>query len=304
MADSEQVAVHAYGIQPEVLNSWERFSRFFIENCGYGKGRVIAAIPSKNEWMNRVKVACEKAGMKPSRRKSVSERMVRYGDRFYELDSDVGDSIRSDVEWVQQALSVKPQVPLRLILSDQEHADGDIQEVGNIDDTGPWHVEASGMVERSVQAFEKLCGLMLKQSRRIKFVDPYLHIESQVFRALLPMAWKGKEPRGVELHVTAKSGLAAVETAQAALQDVVPDGQKLIVQNWGVDGADRMHDRFLLTDLGGVTTGWGFDREDASVTHASLMTASGADQWKKILREGNERWERIGEPFEVWGIGQ
>ena len=45
MSSLEGVAIHEYGIDPRVLNSWERFSRFFIECCIYGERRVISAIP-------------------------------------------------------------------------------------------------------------------------------------------------------------------------------------------------------------------------------------------------------------------
>lgn len=302
MTSLEGVAIHEYGIDPGIVDSWERFSRFFIECCGYGEGRVISAIPNRRRWSEAVIEACRNRGMSPVRLQSVMERLRRGEDRFFERGASPPGH---DLEWLSAAIAEHEREELRLIIARSTRSYAFVETPEDLDADGRWKATKSGPLERSVEAIKGLCAKLLAQSRRLSIVDPYLDVKGRVFRTLLPHAWKGRAPSRVDLHVTSRSG--PNEFIDESIQELIPAGGSVTVHVWERESMDesldKVHDRFLLTELGGLSLGWGFQDAQGSATQASLMDQESCRAWLARLRPdaGVYRLER--DPFVVWGIG-
>lgn len=302
MTSEEGIAIHEYGVDPGVINSWERFSRFFVECCGFGEGRVISAIPSRRRWGDAVLEACAAGGMPPIKRKSVEERLRRGEDRFFEREAP---EVQGEREWLDAALAEHEREALRLIIARADLGHADVETPEEMDIEGRWKATKTGPVQRSAAAIELLCRKLLMQAKKLSFVDPYLDVKGRVLRALLPQAWRGRSPSRVDLHTTRQSGLNGhIEDSLASL---VPAGRYVKVYVWAqesLDGAfDKVHDRFLLTELGGISLGWGFKEATDSVTQASLMSQESSRAWQARLRAEQNVYRLEREPFEVWGTG-
>ena len=68
------------------------------------------------------------------------------------------------------------------------------------------------------------------------------------------------------------------------LPAVVPAGVELVVRRWrNRDGGDRLHNRYILTDIGGVQFGVGLDEGDPGTTDD--VTLLHADAYRRRLED-------------------
>lgn len=301
MPGLDSVAIHEFGIEPAVLNSWERFSRFFIECCGFGEGRVISEIPDRRDWSNAVLVACQQSGMKQVRLKSVEEWLRRGEDRFFERAPSGGGPYSL---WIDAAIAAHQVEPLKLIIAEEENDEPFVETPEELNPDGPWSCVRTGPVKRSAAAIAQLCRKILWQAKKISLVDPYLDVGGPVVRALLPLAWNGRNPSRVHLHVTNRAG--EDDHIRDALGPLIPAGETVVVHVWRKESLqadmDRVHDRFLLSELGGVSLGWGFSSEPDSVTQASLLDQESAQAWLARFRPESSAYELERDPpLEIWG---
>jgi hypothetical protein len=123
-------------------------------------------------------------------------------------------------------------------------------------------------VIRTGEEIAKALTPLLLHTRTVLFVDPYFDISNARIRETLKCclnAFVANGPEGLrcEVHYGDMNGMpdtpSIERNAAIWLGDVIPGGMLVIFNTWKrkVNGED-FHDRFLLTEKGGVKLGAGF----------------------------------------------
>lgn len=166
---------------------------------------------------------------------------------------------------------------------------------------------SSDCVPRNAQSLNEILLPLLQNSAAITFVDPYF-FPNKRFR----------EPYGLHLASIAASShvrvqgsrtvtiICAVDTGKAACSAIefkrsceeilpswLPEGLTLnIYRIKSIPGKQEVHNRYILSDIGGVSFGHGTDRSDNdSYDDINLLSAPQFSRWKAAYTPGSPHFD-------------
>lgn len=303
-----------YAVEPAAIGqSWETF-RYLIEKFGFSEGRLISRFPST--WARLVMEAADAADVPPVARKRIEEKLRAKKDvvllksgRTYDPDLPT---------WVENAIASHAQNPFQAILT-AEDQDGDYclcQE--EIDDTHQLiYVPKSADIPRTAVSLAGACALLLRASRDIDIVDPYLfRIEGPQFgyrktvREFLRAIYdSGQRNVIARLHFGNANNCPPYphirQNVGRWFQGVIPDTFIIQFIGWDeVQGGEDFHDRFVLTDRGGVQIGSGLaevgPQEHALIT---LLDHAHAQDIRARFDPHNGVYNQFGNTLEISSNG-
>ncbi len=179
----------------------------------------------------------------------------------------------ADRSWVENA--VDQQVPFHAVLARLNPArDPRVLVADELDESTPrWAAQHGTTVPRTAEAIAKAMGSMLRIARNIIFVDPYFAPDRPRFvKVIAACVRAGCDGRAVG---TAKVCILSSDreengtyehletTCGKHLPREFPADLEVMIRRLGErqDG-ERLHNRYILTELGGVSFGVGLDEPD------------------------------------------
>jgi hypothetical protein len=128
-----------------------------------------------------------------------------------------------------------------------------------------WKTNQTQVVQRTAEEMAAIAAPLLSLARRIIFVDPCFGPHHERFRRPLaaflshvaPEVWTSAD-RAVQLHGGIPDRAPTAQHFRAecerCLPKIVPPGVKLWVCRWKErHGGDKLHNRYILTEVGGVS---------------------------------------------------
>jgi hypothetical protein len=118
---------------------------------------------------------------------------------------------------------------------------------------------------------------MLTNCKQIHLIDPHFGPENPKHRKVLEalmdvLAEQALTPEIVRVHCKKKSPLAFFEQEAAKMAARLPTGCTIEFMRWGQKrGGEKLHNRYVLTDLGGVMIGVGLDAGEEGETDDLLL---------------------------------
>jgi hypothetical protein len=317
--------IYEFAVDPAVVATWherERF-RFFKGKFGLGCPRVLSMFPDPG-WARRVLSSFDEvfAG-NPSDRQDARKRLEAL---LVQLDVEASRrrrSVASDRPWLPDAEVEHVQRPFhRLLSTNNPRNNADVLLADDVDEETPgWH-----MVRRTPDAIAAALAPMLRFAREVKLVDPYFDAskEDRWVRTLVRVLEVAHDQRragegvSVELHTSverardeeALSDIEAervasniIQTCKARLPRRLPAGTAVTVVVWSEkDGGEQFHNRYVLTNAGGVLLGTGLDA--ARQGHAAqddfvlLQREQYVERWRQ-LHPNSSAFKRRGRPERV-----
>ena len=262
--------IYAYAIEPAVAAAWSRRSelRFIRDKFGLGTPRVMLELPKFSKWRKAVYNAAEKLQL------TELEKNVGLAEVFRVLSEN--RARRPDCEydgtrpWIENALSEFARHPFEGIIA-MMNASGHAHvlitdQLGHSTDAR-WDKPISAVPNRSPEKLANAVRAMLENCREVQLIDPYFGPGNKrhrvVLEALLSRLVTGRSsPVEVTVHCgDKKSGtLEYFETEAQHMARRIPTCVRVRFLRWRQrEGGDRFHNRYILTDLGGVTFGTGLD---------------------------------------------
>lgn len=262
--------IHEYAVEPELVATWGSLQdfRFFVRSFGLGQPRVVSEFPAAANWRRLVmNAARDLEGLALTRVtelvRALSEKMI----------VRPGHTYNNGREWLPNAEVEHDRLAFYAILAranPRNHV-----AVLNPSDIGAahqrWDIPRSKTPLRRAQEMCDCINAMLINCTEVVFIDPY-------FRAGLPSKRRPIErflqviatnrrrvPVRVEIHVSADhDGAPAAgffqNECRRSLQPIIPVGLTVIVKRWRPRaGGVGLHNRYVLTDIGGVNFGHGLD---------------------------------------------
>lgn len=273
--------IYEYAVDPGLLPIWAQKKQydFWKKQFELGERRVVTAVSTKRKWKELARPLLRSGAL------NGGVDTARLGELFKMLSGD-GDGFpvveRSDssydgtLGWLENALVEHGRAPLTGVLTHRE----DRAEPHIIDakdyavDHEHWNLPEVEPVARSADAFAEALGPMLRAASKVVFIDPYLDFDddrySRSTRALLAQFLAGPVTPTEVLFIT---GPRCVEVpkvptwlrrARKGLRPVAPElpshsvaGRIQVIRQR--PGGQKLHDRFVLTDIGGVQFTIGLD---------------------------------------------
>ena len=291
--------IYEYALEPELVASLTERSeaRYFYESFGLGQPRLVSHYPKR--WKALVWDAFQKSssGSSPVQRKRMeelierlSEVMVRRRDVFW----------NGGRPWLENAEQEHDRKPFRGIVAQANPRNRAEVLVGkDLDEQSfpRWAAPRGAIVPRQARQMADLVLPMLRCCGVAIFVDPHFGPENARHRrpleALLEALVDGRPDLGslrVEVHTEVKSTTDFFKsTCESRLGRYIPVGLSVKFRRWTTRLAgETLHNRYILTDLGGLIFSHGLDEGEPGETDD--VTLMNKDQYRR-------RWEQYAGEF-------
>ena len=305
--------IHEYALEPELVATWTDPSdcRYFKESFGLGQGRVVSRYPKR--WKRLVWDAF--CGNNDLAQKRLEELLVHLSERMVRRSNIQWDA--NSTSWLENAEREHDRYPFHAILAQtnpERHTHVLTESEMGDDSATRWPVRRGLSVKRSAVEMAEAVAPMLKCSSVVIFIDPYFGPERPRYRypfeAFLERMLRqrpGEEPERIEVHTSAENTGEEKFFREACTKNLcrwIPDEIPVLVRRLKQkQGGERLHNRYILTDLGGVAFGTGLDEGDEGETDD--ITLMDRDQyelrWSQYSENPPAGFEQAGDPVEVVG---
>ena len=294
-----------YAVDPTCIGDWHLF-RYLIESFGVPRGRLIAKYPSK--WLQMVYASCGSFTFQQKQKLEIElTRIKKYGL------SKTSRTYDGNFDWLENALAQHEIKPFYAIISEKDDINHQVLAVSEITEVDPlWGIQRTMVVPRNAESMAAAVSTLLVSSQHIVLIDPHFGPENirhrRPLQAFLRAAVENRSARmpEIEIHTQVKSSKEFFrEQCQNRLTPLIPADLKVRFVRWTVkpDG-QPLHNRYILTDLGGVSFQHGLDddrnREGATDDIALLDRDSYEQRWAEYVGE-NPAFDLCEEPFELVG---
>lgn len=253
--------VYEYALEPSLLGSWQRF-RYLTERFGVSHGRLISRYPKR--WKALVYEAL--GACSDLDKKRIEERLVRLDDRMVTRAHE-WDTTR---DWLSNAELEHARRSFHAILAiTNPRGSGAVLLADDLDEGTPrWNVSRGIAVSREASALADAIAPLLRIARNIVFIDPHFDPYKARARAALTefLARVGARANGVpiervEFHTGFNEGNVGFDAeCRRQLPQRIPAGIRVRFVRWRERaGGEGLHNRYVLTDRGGVSLAWGLD---------------------------------------------
>ena len=254
-----------YAVEPRAVGSGWRICLYLMEKFGFDRGRLISQFPKS--WLRMVYEAS--AHLQPIERARVTEILNRSKPNVVRFRRQYD----AKLDWLGNAVDQQCREPFHAIIA-EENPQGlpFVVRAEEVDEAHPlmvaphnWEVPRVG-----VQLAHAMAPL-LRTAGTVLFVDKYFKFDDTTYKETLREALSVDSSRGqrdtrCEIHFADHQRCAPIQEIELRvgrwLQGAIPAGMSVVLFCWKEkSGGEDFHDRFLLTDKGGMTIGAGFSAD-------------------------------------------
>lgn len=268
-----------YAVEPSLIADYAS-ARYFLEKFGCDRGRVLAQFPKS--WLRMV---YDSLRCKPVEKARVEELLARV--KSSSLTKRPGATFDPARSWLEQAVNEDARgaaMAFAAILADGVDRAPKIVN-GHVLDEGDhrWVVTTDRIVVRTAKDMADAIHPLLCVSSKIRFIDPYFdgsrRDRTEPILEFIARAVGGSRSQSgpvLEIHAANPNDKSA-EFIQEGLQRFaakLPVNVAVTFTQWSErPGGDQFHNRYVLTDVGGVEFGTGLDHKPGQATdRVSLLS--------------------------------
>lgn len=185
-----------------------------------------------------------------------------------------------DIEWLDEAVTSHGQEEFYAIVTLGDSLSVKTRPpctipIGSVWKSAAWRDRAnSRRVQRTAATFQNVLRPVLRHAKSIMLIDPNIRPEEGRFfrslQALVHTAFNRPDPNTLkvfEIHARPPAFVASTYSwfegeLRSRIGSLVPAGKRLRLVLWQ-EMRPRLHNRFVLTNFGGVTLGVGLDESDS-----------------------------------------
>jgi hypothetical protein len=270
--------VYGFALDPELVATWgdKANYRYFYDKFGLGQPRMMVEFPKLKNWRRQVLQATNGLGDLEKQKVTelisiLTERAITRGPhRDY-------DGTRP---WLENAEDEHAGNPFHAILAfNNPRGNKSVLVGGNLggDREPRWDLERSCVVNRKAAEMAASIQSLLRNSREIIFVDPHFGPENARHRrpleAFLTMLVANRDV-AINVLTSEKATIEFFKSeCKKRLPQIMPRGLSVCFsQLTEKPGGEKLHNRYVLTDIGGVKFNVGLDDgNDGQTDDVDLM---------------------------------
>jgi len=269
--------IKEFAVEPEaIVNSYRDFS-YVVEKFGVCEGRVISRFPKT--WKRLVYEAAQERHQGKVEGKRIEERLRRLPDEvLVAMSRPAGNG-----EWIAVAIAEHQRQPFDYLLTNGPQGIAEAVPVENLDGEHPClQITREISIPREAEAMASACAFLLKTAKVIKIIDPHLDFSKSRFREPFKAFMKHvRAGTQIEIYRGIDDGGPAREflrqNAEQFLPNALPAGVNARIR---LLPAGPIHNRFLLTDLGGIKFGVGLDAAGPNTAPEDELSLMVPDVWQ------------------------
>ena len=295
--------IHEYAVQPELAAAWSanpKDRRYFLDNFGVGTPRIVSKCPKR--WTKLVRAARSQlqhpGDIGDIDKKRAEEFIARLSQTMVKRQAGFGWSDRRS--WLENVVEEHQTTPFRAILARRGTTeDSAILGADELDGDAPlWAAPRGVSVPRTAGDIADAVRDMLRAATDVVFIDPhfkpqlprYVNVIAACLRACREQRVPAGDPK-IRILSSAKDGSAPeyfAEQCRARLPGRLPPGQQVVIRRLQEKpGQEKLHNRYILTELGGVSLGAGLDEgQDGATDDLYLLDRDVYDErWKQYASD-------------------
>ena len=300
--------IHAFALEPSVVANWGRLEefRFIYDKFGLGTPRVLLEIPAFTEWKNAVYSAAAELDLSEKDWKRIEELFRLFAEHKCSRD-EMG--YEAALEWLENAELEHDRKEFRAIVAStnpRKHRAVVLDRELGAPHARRWTCAVGENPERSATGLAaSLAGLVLN-SKTLHLVDPHFGPSNTRHRRVLEAIAALVASRGggaLCVHCSDKEALDYFEDGAKELANRLPSTVRVEFRRWRQrSGGEKFHNRYVLSDLGGVTLGTGLDAGDIGETDDLLLLPRAVFErrWDQYVRNDGS-FEEVDKPSAVIG---
>jgi hypothetical protein len=290
--------LYHYAVDPETLFAknglWNHHAAF-----GIASGRVIADVGGEN-WrqmaQQHLSAIYHEIGTQGLRKMDEWLCNLAKSGTYRRRHLDVG--LPESGDWISTVRTANQRSPFRAIVSNSGerflNAENVISKAAVDLGDERWNVQRGVTIKRQVQSIASALTPLAQISQDLLFVEPFFAKRTEAFGAIAKIIADAENAvyplRHVEVHTELKDGQTQASGIQS-IRDSFPMlfrkyKNSMNMPRLKVLFRKRLHDRFLLTELGGIKLSAGFDEAKKPDQDADLLTGQ---QWLHRWIEYNTR---------------
>jgi hypothetical protein len=301
--------IHAFALEPRLVATWGQRNefRFVHDKFGLGTPRALFELPSFSKWKRAVYAAAMELQLSEEDLKRVEELFRIFSEHKSRRAGAVYDGL---LTWLDNAEREYDRKPFAAVLATENPRGHRAVLVSEqlASTEARWACSTGVMAERTPEALAAALSAMLVNCRVLHLVDPHFGPENarhrRVLEALMQLlAAQGLVPELIRVHCSEKSPLSFFEGEATRMADRLPEGLTVEFVRWRErNGGERLHNRYVLTDLGGVALGVGLDAGGRGQTDDFLLLprAIYARRWSQYV-DNDGAFEQADLPTPVRG---
>ena len=277
--------IKEFAVDPSYYSTRLEWQLIF-EHFGFHKGRMISKFPKdwKKLAYKNLMDNYRRNRIKEIERLALEEKLNNFDKYFIDLKR----SYDLTLNWYENVKKENNRSPFYSIISRiNPDCEDKILKVENLEEENKyWSVPRQVTVERNFDVIASLLSNIFKLSKKIILVDPHFHPTKEKYRkslqSLIKIIFWDEREMIVEYHLVAdprESTSQFQNSCQNYISPFIPSGKQLKFVRWSSQhasdpnaGGERLHPRFILTDLGGVNIEWGLDEGNlGDVTTITLL---------------------------------
>ena len=301
--------IHAFGLQPDLVATWGRREefRFIHDKFGLGTPRALLELPKFSTWKRTVYDAANKLALSETDMKRIEELFRLLAEHKYRRTDAVYDGTRPWLENAEREYDRKPFAGIVALDNPRAHR-GVLVGDQLITSNERWACSRGESPARTPEAFASALSAMLVNCTALHLVDPHFGPENARHRRILEaildvLSTHGIVPAIVRVHCSGKADRVFFEQEAAKMAARLPSGISVTFARWRQrDGGERLHNRYVLTDLGGVAVLGGLDAGDAGETDDFLLLprAQYEQRWAQYVVDDGA-FDHVDSPATVHG---
>ncbi|WP_295763815.1 hypothetical protein [Undibacterium sp.] len=250
-----------FAIDPNsIVNSFIEF-KYVVEKFGMHQGRLIAEFPGK--WKRMVYDAAEAKHTGTTELTRIVEylSLLKGHKNIFLSKGRHGDY--PEKKWIDTALLAHEKEPFDFIVSEHAKVDPLVIALNEFDENNPCLADnRQWNIRRDAVSIAETVSTLSKFSKKIKIIDPYFDLGVPRYRRPFEEILKSacNAPSVIDIFRSDRKGLAELFPAMDRV--ATKANQRGIGIRLFLRPAEAMHNRYVLTDRGGVTFSTGLDDDD------------------------------------------
>ncbi|WP_422448529.1 MULTISPECIES: hypothetical protein [unclassified Endozoicomonas] len=267
--------LHEYAIAPSLLSYWALTKRDyteFLREYGLGSPRVVSCFPKTRS--SKLRSYFLRNG--PADSQSLqSQRYVVMVEKLLETLVVRENTAINDDEWEHQVLIENSRIPFNIILSKQSlGVDHSLTPDSMYDADSPWNHEVQKDIIRTKKGFSEAVYNMLRLStKQVVIIDPYgwtdeaTDLVTYLINNMSIHRVSSRLPY-VQLFYKQHTKSPNASFVKKAILEGIETGMSLDVKVYELEetpNGDVFHNRCILTEHGGISTGHGIGVSEKEV---------------------------------------
>jgi len=271
--------IKEFAFEPEAITTSYRDFCYFTEKFGVSQGRVISEFPSK--WKRKVcdsALATHKGSVECSR---IIERLKMLGKEV--VFNSGRKCLDGNIAWIDQALNEHANRPFSAIIaSSNPTANTEVLVASELDDSVVrFKATDQKHITRTAVEIVDCVELLLGSAKIVKLIDPHFDPSKKRWRRMLELVLSALSSNGqadvtLEIHRADNALPGNIKNYfNSSIPGIRPAG---ITVHVFLHPETSMHNRFILTHLGGASYHTGLDdNEDGNSTPTDLVSLLASD---------------------------